>query len=145
MPRLNWAQFRDPVVFGIIGCISAACYVALGVLFSRLPGVRPSMALAGALIVMLLPNYAAQRTLTFRSRRNHRQALPRYLVTQAISNLLGMVLSELFADQVFYVAGNDPNAIAPFMLKSEADAFATKTGGKVMTFEQALKATVSGG
>jgi sulfonate transport system substrate-binding protein len=52
---------------------------------------------------------------------------------------------KLFADQVFYVAGNDPNAIAPFMLKSEADAFATKTGGKVMTFEQALKATVSGG
>jgi putative flippase GtrA len=100
LPRLNWAKFRDPVVFGIIGCISAACYVALGVLFSRLPGVRPSMALAGALIVMLLPNYAAQRTLTFRSRRNHRQALPRYLVTQAISNLLGMVLSELFADQV---------------------------------------------
>jgi NitT/TauT family transport system substrate-binding protein len=52
---------------------------------------------------------------------------------------------KLFADQVFYVAGGDPTAIAPFMLKSEADAFATKTGGKVMTFEQALKATVSGG
>ena len=100
MSRLNWAQLRDPVVFGIIGCISAACYVALGVFFSRLPGVRPSVALAGALVVMLLPNYAAQRTLTFRSQRNHRQALPRYLVTQAISNLLGMALSELFADQV---------------------------------------------
>jgi NitT/TauT family transport system substrate-binding protein len=52
---------------------------------------------------------------------------------------------KLFADQIFYVAGGDPNAIAPFMLKSEADAFAAKTGGKVMTFEQALKATVSGG
>ncbi|MBV8513240.1 MAG: ABC transporter substrate-binding protein [Xanthobacteraceae bacterium] len=52
---------------------------------------------------------------------------------------------KLFADQVFYVAGGDPTAIAPFMLKSEADAYATKTGGTVMTFEQALKATVSGG
>ena len=55
------------------------------------------------------------------------------------------VNQRVFADQVFYVAGGAPNAIAPFMLKSEADAFATKTGGKVMTFEQALKATVSGG
>jgi NitT/TauT family transport system substrate-binding protein len=52
---------------------------------------------------------------------------------------------KLFADQIFYVIGSDPSAIAPFMLKSEADAFAAKTGGKVMTFEQALKATVSGG
>ena len=52
---------------------------------------------------------------------------------------------KLFADQIFYVIASDPSVIAPFMLKSEADAFAAKTGGKVMTFEQALKATVSGG
>jgi NitT/TauT family transport system substrate-binding protein len=52
---------------------------------------------------------------------------------------------KLFADQAFYAAGADSNAIAPFLLKQEADAYAAKTGGKVMTFERALKAAVSGG
>lgn len=93
-------RLREPIMYGIVGGISAACYVCLGVFFSRVLGARPSVALAGALGVMLLPNYTAQRTFTFRSQRNHGEALPRYLATQLVSNLFGMALSELLASQV---------------------------------------------
>jgi NitT/TauT family transport system substrate-binding protein len=50
---------------------------------------------------------------------------------------------KLFADQAFFaVAGPD---IAPFLLKKDAEAYAAKTGGKVLGFEDAVKAAVGGG
>jgi NitT/TauT family transport system substrate-binding protein len=50
---------------------------------------------------------------------------------------------KLFADQAFFaVTGGD---IAPFLLKKDAEAHAAKTGGKVLGFEEAVKAAVSGG
>jgi NitT/TauT family transport system substrate-binding protein len=51
---------------------------------------------------------------------------------------------KLFADQAFYVVGND-KAVAPFLLKKDAEEFAAKSGGKVLGFEDALKVAVSGG
>lgn len=50
---------------------------------------------------------------------------------------------KLFADQAFFaVAGDD---IAPFLLKKDAEAYAAKSSGKVLGFEDAVKAAVSGG
>jgi len=50
---------------------------------------------------------------------------------------------KLFADQAFFaVTGGD---IAPFLLKKDAEAFAAKNDGKVLGFEDAVKAAVSGG
>jgi NitT/TauT family transport system substrate-binding protein len=50
---------------------------------------------------------------------------------------------KLFADQAFFaVAGSD---IAPFLLKKDAETYATKIDGKVLGFEDAVKAAVSGG
>jgi len=50
---------------------------------------------------------------------------------------------KLFADQAFFaVAGSD---IAPFLLKKDAEAYAAKTGGKVLGFDDAVKAAVGGG
>ena len=50
---------------------------------------------------------------------------------------------KLFADQAFFaVAGGD---IAPFLLKKDAEAYAAKSGGKVLGFDEAVKAAVSGG
>jgi NitT/TauT family transport system substrate-binding protein len=49
---------------------------------------------------------------------------------------------KLFADQAFFaVTGPD---IAPFLLKKDAEAYAAKSGGKVMGFEDAVKAAVGG-
>ena len=46
---------------------------------------------------------------------------------------------KLFADQAFYAVGSGKNAIAPFLLKKDAEAFAAKNGGKVLSFDDALK------
>ena len=51
---------------------------------------------------------------------------------------------KLFAAQAFYVVG-DKGAVAPFLLKGDAEAEAKRTGGKVMPFEDALKTVVTGG
>jgi NitT/TauT family transport system substrate-binding protein len=50
---------------------------------------------------------------------------------------------KLFADQAFFaVAGSD---IAPFLLKKDAEAYAAKNNGKVLGFDDAVKAAVGGG
>src|SRR5580704_16711619 len=50
---------------------------------------------------------------------------------------------KLFADQAFFaVAGSD---IAPFLLKKDAEAYAAKINGKVLGFDDAVKAAVGGG
>src|SRR6267154_1823732 len=52
---------------------------------------------------------------------------------------------KLFADQAYYSIGSDKTAIAPFLLKKDAEAYASKNGGKVLGFDEALKAAISGG
>ena len=50
---------------------------------------------------------------------------------------------KLFADQAFFAVGSGD--IAPFLLKKDAEAYAAKIGGKVLGFDDAVKAAVSGG
>jgi NitT/TauT family transport system substrate-binding protein len=50
---------------------------------------------------------------------------------------------KLFADQAFFAVGGGD--IAPFLLKSDAEAYATKTNGKVLGFEDAVKSAANGG
>lgn len=50
---------------------------------------------------------------------------------------------KLFADKAFYVV-DDKKELAPFMLKQDADAFAAKSGGKVVAYEDALAAATKG-
>jgi NitT/TauT family transport system substrate-binding protein len=55
---------------------------------------------------------------------------------------------KLFADQAFYAIGpgkGDTVAIAPFMLKKDAEAKAQAIGGKAGTFADALAAVSAGG
>jgi NitT/TauT family transport system substrate-binding protein len=52
---------------------------------------------------------------------------------------------KLFADQAYYAIGGDKRAISPFLLKRDAEDYAAKSGGKVLSFEDALKAALSGG
>lgn len=47
---------------------------------------------------------------------------------------------KLFADQAYFAVGADRNEIAPFLLKTDAEACATK-----IIFDEALKTAVSGG
>jgi NitT/TauT family transport system substrate-binding protein len=52
---------------------------------------------------------------------------------------------KLFADQAFFAVAADKSEIAPFLLKKDAEAYATKIKGKVLGFDEALKSVVSGG
>jgi NitT/TauT family transport system substrate-binding protein len=52
---------------------------------------------------------------------------------------------KLFADQAFFAVADDKSAIAPFLLKKDAEAYAAKIHGKVLGFDDALKTAVSGG
>jgi len=52
---------------------------------------------------------------------------------------------KLFADQAFFTVSADRSTIAPFLLKKDAEAHAAKTGGKVVSFADALKSVASGG
>lgn len=52
---------------------------------------------------------------------------------------------KLFADQAFFAVGTDKNEIAPFLLKKDAESYATRIKGKVLGFDDALKSAVSGG
>ncbi|MBB5048843.1 NitT/TauT family transport system substrate-binding protein [Rhodopseudomonas rhenobacensis] len=51
---------------------------------------------------------------------------------------------KLFADQAYFVAGGN-NELSPFLLKKDAEAYATQVSGKVLSFDDALKSVVSGG
>ena len=53
--------------------------------------------------------------------------------------------SDLFADKAFFVTGKDKASITPFLLKKDAEAFAGKSGGKVVGFDDALKMVAAGG
>ena len=50
---------------------------------------------------------------------------------------------KLFADQAFFAVGN--GEVAPFLLKKDAEAYAIKISGKVLGFDDAVKAAVGGG
>lgn len=52
---------------------------------------------------------------------------------------------KLFADQAYFAVGSDKTAIAPFMLKKDAEAYATEIGGKVIGLNEALKMIGTGG
>jgi NitT/TauT family transport system substrate-binding protein len=52
---------------------------------------------------------------------------------------------KLFADQAFFAVGADKSEIAPFLLKKDAEAYASKIKGKVLGLDEALKSAVSGG
>jgi NitT/TauT family transport system substrate-binding protein len=51
---------------------------------------------------------------------------------------------KLFAREAYYALG-PKGEIAPFLLKHDAEAYAGKTGAKVLPFDDALKAAVTGG
>jgi NitT/TauT family transport system substrate-binding protein len=52
---------------------------------------------------------------------------------------------KLFADQAFFAVAADKSEIAPFLLKKDAEAYAAKIHGKVLSFDDAVKTAVSGG
>ncbi len=81
MTQLPWLEL---IRFGAMGALSVGIYlVCLVPLTWLLPGL---LWLAGALAYLLsmAANYVLQRHVTFRSSRQHREAVSRYLVVHAV-------------------------------------------------------------
>lgn len=93
-------RVREVVLFLSIGGLSASAYTALNVAFTTLLGMRPSLAILATLVLLIPPSYLAQRRFTFRSDRDHRAALPRYIGTQLVGNGVGLLGAELFPSAI---------------------------------------------
>jgi putative flippase GtrA len=91
-----FAQYKEVFLFLAVGGTSAMIYMVLGVFFTSVVGMRPSIAIIATLLLLIPPSYLAQRSLTFRSNRRHASAFPRYVGTQALGNALALVCSEIF-------------------------------------------------
>ena len=86
--------------FLFVGGTSAAVFMSLGVFFTSVCGLRPSLSIVATLLIVVPPTYLAQRRLTFRSGRTHLAAFPRYVATQLVANVLAIVGSELFQSEI---------------------------------------------
>jgi NitT/TauT family transport system substrate-binding protein len=62
----------------------------------------------------------------------------KYSVAYLYDRALGI---KVFAGQAFYATGGTGKRIVPFLLKKDAEAHASKSGGKVITLAEALKHT----
>jgi len=93
-------QAREVLFFLLVGGSSTAVYVLLGVLFTVVVGLRPSLAVVLTLALVLLPTYLMQRSYTFQSQRSHVSAFSRYAATQGMSNGVAIVGAEVFANAI---------------------------------------------
>jgi putative flippase GtrA len=91
---------RELAVFLAVGGAAAALYAGLGAAFTGWFGVRPSLSVILSVSIVLPLAYLAQRHVTFRSSRSHSTAFSRYVMTQAISNVVAIVGAELFEAEV---------------------------------------------
>lgn len=87
-------RLRELALFLLVGGTGAVLYTAFNVGFIKF-GLRPSLAIAFTLALLVPPVYLAQHRLTFRSGRNHRSAFPRYAGAQLAGNAVAMVAAEL--------------------------------------------------
>lgn len=93
-------QAREVLFFLLVGGSSAVIYVLLGVLFTVVVGLRPSVAVVLTLALLLPPTYLMQRIYTFQSQRSHVSAFSRYAATQGISNGVAILGAEVFANEI---------------------------------------------
>ena len=95
--------------FVLIGAGAAGCYVLLATLLDVFLGVPRALASAVAYGAMVLPAYAAQRFLTFRSTASHLQAFPRYLAAQfaalSVASIVSASISGVVAPLTYGIAG----------------------------------------
>lgn len=82
---------------------------------------------------------------TLKGIQQHEQMGKKVQVAYLYDKALGI---KLFADKAFFALDNsDPKkpALAPFLLKKDAEALAAKTGGKLITYQDALGLAKAGG
>lgn len=86
--KLTSARIAEVMRFGVSGLATEVIYFALLWVSSMWPTLpmwwRATMAYAGSIVF----NYFAQRTFTFRSRKQHSHSTPRFLAVHAVGMAL---------------------------------------------------------
>lgn len=83
---------RDFVRYAAVGSIGTVAHYGLLVVLASALGVPPYLAAAAGFVLGALVNYLLNHRLTFRSRRPHREALPRFLLVAAAGLLFTTAL-----------------------------------------------------
>jgi putative flippase GtrA len=83
---------REFPVFVVVGGIATAAHYLLLVFLVQAFGVEPTVASTAGLILGAIVNYVLNYRITFRSRRAHMIAVPRF----AVAATTGMFLNGLF-------------------------------------------------
>ncbi len=92
------ALFRQFSLFSLVGVAGTLAHYAL--LFALVSGaaVHPVPASAAGALLGAIVNYMLNYRFTFRSRRLHREALPRFMVIAAVGMVLNALLMWLLVE-----------------------------------------------
>ena len=81
-------MFKIGIAFGFVGGAGLFIYLLLFAGLVELGGLRPTISGAVAFIPVLMVSYYLNRRFVFRSRRSHREAIPRYLALTGVGFLI---------------------------------------------------------
>ena len=118
LDRLSNSQ-RQLVFFILVGGSGAVVFIVLSTLAINLRTGLPDWVVSALVYAaLILPVYTAHRTLSFRSDAPHRQALPRYIATQACA----VGLAALISYGIYAIPGL-PTLAAAFLVSALTAAF----------------------
>lgn len=97
---------RTLFMYAAVGLIATSVHFSVLLVLVELLTVEEVLASAAAFAVAALTSYQLNRIWSFRSRRRHRTALPRYIVVALSGLLLNVVIMRigLYVLNVWYVA-----------------------------------------
>jgi putative flippase GtrA len=100
--RLRDPTTREFIRFVAVGTASAGLYFGLQKLFRMETTMSVSACSTLAYGLGIGPNYAVQKAFTFRSRRQHAQAGPRYIVVQGSGLVINSLVLWLGVDRAHW-------------------------------------------
>jgi putative flippase GtrA len=109
--RFGGRTFWEVVRFGLVGLTGTGFYVMTTLILERYARQSAPLSASIAFVLVVAGNYCVHRTWTFRSKRRHLQAAPRFLATSfgglALNGLTLTILDRwtTFSEGVTLVAG----------------------------------------
>lgn len=94
-PLIQRVPWLEIIRFGVMGATSSGIYLAMMIPLKWLVPAALWLVALIAYLLSMIANYFLQRRITFRSHRQHREAVSRFLVVQLVGLGLNSALLEL--------------------------------------------------
>ncbi|GAC1335584.1 MAG: hypothetical protein NVSMB26_20440 [Beijerinckiaceae bacterium] len=94
------ARARQIVSFGAIGTISTLAYGALASLLTMTVAIPAWTGSGAAYMATSVFAYLFHKRLTFRSNASHREAVPRFVMSNSIGYLIALILPLILTDEL---------------------------------------------